>query len=187
MYVADAFMHSLVGMVLCAPSAEPLHTAAYVPPRIICQSPLNVTLLLYSVVPQSTHFIARVVRPMDLRCFPAAQPELLDDLLDHWSAKTHEAEKRSLVSMLQDLALVGQAAHACVCVCMGGYHMAFEYGKITCVCASCTGCESCSVQQRQLLPLFSLYCRRVASASRSCQVTCTWLQWGVSIHTQRSI
>ncbi|KAG2442407.1 hypothetical protein HXX76_002493 [Chlamydomonas incerta] len=33
------------------------------------------------------------------------EPELLDDLLDHWSADVHEVEKFCLVRMMQDLAL----------------------------------------------------------------------------------
>ncbi|KXZ56912.1 hypothetical protein GPECTOR_1g822 [Gonium pectorale] len=32
------------------------------------------------------------------------EPELLDDLLDHWSAKTHEEEKTWFVHLMQDLA-----------------------------------------------------------------------------------
>lgn len=31
-------------------------------------------------------------------------PDLLDDLLDHWSSKAHEAEKLAMLHMMQDMA-----------------------------------------------------------------------------------
>ncbi|KAG2487923.1 hypothetical protein HYH03_013503 [Edaphochlamys debaryana] len=53
------------------------------------------------------------------------EPELLDDLLDHWSAKSHEQEKYCLVKMCQDLAL------------SRGFRVTFLSGDVHCAAVGC--------------------------------------------------
>ncbi len=41
-----------------------------------------------------------------LSCPCAGEPELLDDLLDHWSAPIHKMEKYCFIKIMQDMAAV---------------------------------------------------------------------------------
>jgi hypothetical protein len=49
------------------------------------------------------------------------EPELLDDLRDHWSAPTHQEERRFLIEHLQ---MLSKAKHLRISIISGDVHLA---------------------------------------------------------------